>query len=878
MLLRLRPTLTSSIVSALVVAAMVPSSHAALDEPDLTLSASQTRARAGSPRYPAGPIVTAVILVTFPDYPGLPFTPSEAGSFVFGATASLNAYIQSMSYGRNHVSGTTFGWFTLPHPSPHYCPGGVDAATGLRFACNVDLYVPDALALAANAGYAPANFARTVFVLNGSYIAGGAGVGGPHFWVSANRGFDLPSMAHELGHTLGAWHAGSMFNCPNGPPDALDVHADCTVVRYGDFWEVMAAGTQHSFSAYHKSVVGFLPPSRTVVAGTTNATYELAPLALPSMGFQELRIPVGGPSFYTLEYRRPIGYDTAPNPLGDPAPEGVVVRLRFDTVPGVSDNDHALLPGIVRPGAAFTDPFRGFTVSVSSLTPDKATVVLDQGWADGDRIPGPTSTTVVDPTRRAGSDNATVVDADCTPHVVYVGGPKGRTLHHATRAPDGTWTRSDVDLAGRVGEFLSVAADADGGLHAAYHRADGAFRDLKYAYRPAGGSWMTETVDAVGRTGLYTSTAVGPDGTVFIAYHDRTLGDLRLASRPPNGGWQLETIDGINRVGTYAALAVASSGRVYVVYVDASTLRRRLATGFRGGPWTREDVAAASNRNGATAIALDAAETLHVAYADVATRRLHYARRTLGGTWAREMVDPAPTVGNDLALAASSDGAPVYVVYGDASFDLHLATRNAAGGWTFASIDDEQSKLRSPSLALGCGDAAGLHVGYYDDKRRQLNVAHATFDYTVAVGPENALALVGDLNGDGIYSVPFEYLRMGKFADGDAVPTADELTRADGDGDGVVTIADLMLAGSHCVIHPTARSRSLYRIGDLDRDGTVTRRELARAGKHAQQLGGNDPQERTLLDANRDGTIGVTDVSIVLANHQGKKPIACVAP
>jgi hypothetical protein len=66
-----------------------------------------------------------------------------------------------------------------------------------------------------------------------------------------------------------------------------------------------------------------------------------------------------------------------------------------------------------------------------------------------------------------------------------------------------------------VGEHTSIAVDASGVFHIAYHDEDEG--RLKYATF-SGGSYTTSVVDQTGNVGWYTSIAIGPDGNPWIAY------------------------------------------------------------------------------------------------------------------------------------------------------------------------------------------------------------------------------------------------------------------------------------------------------------------------------------------------------------------------
>ncbi len=857
-------------VLALVLMSVALQDVARADETDLVeLGTPIVRgARVVSP----GTIRIGMILAKFPSFPSEPFSPAAASALAFGAGDTLREYIEETSYGRNTVAGSTYGWVTLPHDVAFYC--AATTPEGLGYECNLGQLVVDAIGAAATAGFA-GGFDRLFFVVNGFGPVGYAL--GDSVLIGATTGFSIDTMGHELGHTMGAMHAG-LIGCDNGMPDLDRVDVDCPPVRYGDTFDTMGSGAHH-YSAYHKRLFGFLDPARIATA-YTDGTFTLKPFELPSTGYQALYVPLDATRFYFFEYRQPIGFDALPAPFNPTPPEGVLVRLR-NSSPTV-DVDTMLLRPLLRPDTpAFVDPFHEVKVSVSAMTPDGVTITVDRGWD-----PTPASAWTVetaDGSPRTGSFNAIAVDPSCNLHVAYVD-VAGRTLRHAAQVAEDPWTPAVVDAtAGRPGDHVSLAADASGTLHAAYYAKD-SYRDLRYASRALGGSWTVETIDSAGAVGPHTSIAVAGDGTVHIAYQDYGLRDLRHAWRSPGGAWQVATIDAANQTGFRTAIAISLSGNVYVTYGDATT--RRLKLGIRSpssGTWTIEDVGPSTKRGNASAIAVDGSSMLHVAYYDPIQKNLQYARRTPLGVWTRETIDATARVGEELDLAVDPSGTPVVVAYTDARLRLLRMAMRQADGWSSDLIDGTAYGV-APSLALGCGANPGPQVSYFDRGYKILKHAAMARAYTVAPAPESQLILAGDLTGDGIVGFS-ERLRLGDFQNG-ATPTPAEMIRVDANRNGVFDDVDYATgvanAGSTarkagCIRAAGETNQRFYFFGDLDQDGTVTTRELARVGNQVQGTAGfPEPHEVVLSDANGDGRFTMDDAKVAVNNHLEAGALPCI--
>lgn len=141
-------------------------------------------------------------------------------------------------------------------------------------------------------------------------------------------------------------------------------------------------------------------------------------------------------------------------------------------------------------------------------------------------------TVTVDGDGVVGQYSSLVVDANGRIHISYRDDTNG-ALKYATctagcDAATG-WKTVAVDTAGNVGEHTSLAEGARGRLHVTYY--DQANADLKYATCAAGceatAGWRAVTVDTAGEVGRWGSLAVDANGRLHVAYHDFTNGSLK---------------------------------------------------------------------------------------------------------------------------------------------------------------------------------------------------------------------------------------------------------------------------------------------------------------------------------------------------------------
>ncbi len=250
--------------------------------------------------FAAGPRKVAVLLITFPGEPAVPWPPQESRSEVFTAANSVNAFYQEESYGAISLTGKlspdgdVFGWFQLNSPTAG-CPYGT--------------WKDDADAAAAAAGINLTGYQHLVYSFPWQSSCSWLGnAGGDWAMINGNLfGVRAQVTIHELGHNLGLLHAGS-WTCTVGGV-RVQISDTCTISEYGDPFDAMGnLGTRHN-NGWNLAKLGIIGSGNVETVDATGA-YSMRSALQPTAEPTVLRIPrtraVNGnvSSWYYLEVRK----------------------------------------------------------------------------------------------------------------------------------------------------------------------------------------------------------------------------------------------------------------------------------------------------------------------------------------------------------------------------------------------------------------------------------------------------------------------------------------------------------------------------------------------------------------------------------------------
>jgi len=281
----------------------------------------------------SGTTQVLVILIKYSDTTSDPYTQAQIQGRMFTDANSVANYYKEASYQKHQLAGVVTPWLVARFARPA--------------SCLYSQVATEARALAQQAGYNLASYQKFVYVFPSLPGCGWAGLGGgSQAWI--NQAASLLVFGHELGHTFGLGHAGSL-DC-----GTQVIGGTCTRSEYGDPYEIMGNARGAHFSAPYKNQLGYFAAGqvRTHPGGT--ATYTLSPLETPGGATYAVKIPASAQRTYWIEWRQPVGFDSVV-PAG--GTNGALVHIAYpteygcqvcvlDMTPATSTfGDSALAPG-----------------------------------------------------------------------------------------------------------------------------------------------------------------------------------------------------------------------------------------------------------------------------------------------------------------------------------------------------------------------------------------------------------------------------------------------------------------------------------------------------------------------------------------------------
>ena len=337
-------------------------------------------------------VSVAVVLVNFTNDTRQTVTPATADSIVFTNGNSVANFFSEDSRGRIAMSGSVFGWYTLPETNA---------------GCAWSKWGDDATAAALAAGHDLSAFDHVIFAWPQASSCGWAGLGympGPYTYN--NGSFSLRVLAHELSHNLGVNHA-STLTCTSGA-SVVSLSSTCTYTEYGDPFTVMGSGSSFHNDGEQLGELGFLGIGELKTVMPDGGTYTLKPVLGSTPGSaMVLRVARGDGTSFFLDVRTPYGayFDTFA--AGSSAVSGVMIRLSQDAgVPLHGPQNTKLIDtnpqtatftdAALAVGRTLTDPVSHISITTVSLDATGATVLI--ATSVGPMVPGAFTATAAGPT------------------------------------------------------------------------------------------------------------------------------------------------------------------------------------------------------------------------------------------------------------------------------------------------------------------------------------------------------------------------------------------------------------------------------------------------------------------------------------------------
>jgi M6 family metalloprotease-like protein len=326
-------------------------------------------------------------------YPAEPFTQASLNTAVFAAAPakSVVEYYKEVSFGQQLMTGVT------ANDATHWLSAAsmptLDKSGHAQ--CDIDFISTQGAAAAKAAGFSTAQ-------VTPGFAQPGSGQGSNHVvYVFTQTGFNcgwsglayvgyglayakqtsaLLVIGHELGHTFGLEHAGSLGCAPN------PIGGSCKVTEYGDPFGVMGNIAAMHFNAFQKNLLTWIPDSGVTTHSVGSATYTLSPIESSGGTRYALRIPASANRNYWIEYRQPTGFDSG---ISATTADGAQIRVArpFEAICSTCDSysdDTQLLDMVpststfadasLRTGSRFVDAYYGVVIDVLARTASALTV------------------------------------------------------------------------------------------------------------------------------------------------------------------------------------------------------------------------------------------------------------------------------------------------------------------------------------------------------------------------------------------------------------------------------------------------------------------------------------------------------------------------
>ena len=530
---------------------MLADGVAALDNP--------ANSMAFAPPSVTGSVAWVVVGCRFQDDPTTPVQPSFWTSMLGSSSPGLDHYWRELSGNALSLTGSQASvWVDLPLPRSAYVTGNSLDFTRLMSDCvaaaDPGVYFPSfqGIVMQVNGGL-PCPFGGECsfgFYQYFSFTTDNGQTRGYHTVLNTVAAATAQSVwAHEMGHTFGLAHSGTVGNDYNSHWDVMSFGQVCCTAPFS--WVGI-----HT-TAYYKFALGWIPAARvfTAVPGS-NQQIVLERSALPISTTTRLlaMVPIASlpGQFYTVENRQVAGYDQTGGSYGLPTSNGVVIHQviadgsnglfwQVTPVDGDGNGDPNDAGGIWTTGETFTDDANGIVIRI-----------------DG---PGSPSSVLVTIQNMVCPVDVSVVPSNGGTVAITSGGAVGACGRSVTVAATPNWGYAFVNW-------------TEGGVNRSTNTA--------YTFTASAGRTLAANFAAQCAITVFANPSAGGTAVVTAGGASGTCGRSVTVTATPAVGYAFVnwTEGGVNRSTNTAYSFTASSGRTLVAnFATKCTLTVNAGTG-----------------------------------------------------------------------------------------------------------------------------------------------------------------------------------------------------------------------------------------------------------------------------------------------------------
>ena len=287
-------------------------------------------------------------------------------------------------------------------------------------------------------------------------------------------------------------------------------------------------------------------------------------------------------------------------------------------------------------------------------------------------------------------------------------------LYYTTNA-SGSWQSATLDSSGNLGGDCFIILDSDDDIHITYR--DDSNDNLKYATKAlssaiAASNWAISTMDNNGNVGNFGSMAVDANDRLHVAYYSSYDSCLKYATKDDGSStWSREVVESAGVVGKFTSIALDSNGKPHITYRDTSNTNLKYAHKM-GLSWVTATIDSTPLSGSGTSLAIDSNDHLHVAYKTNSTEIAYMTNRS--GSWVKTTLD-ANTTGNwgvNYINLMLDEGDDPHVVYSDTVDHDIFYMSNTRGVWERVHVAGDSISKTSDAVM---DENGGIHVAYLID-------------------------------------------------------------------------------------------------------------------------------------------------------------------